>query len=160
EVTAHKTALSFVDSIAEIFGSILGGSRLVIAAREEAFDAGALLALLERQAVTRIVVVPSLLRVLLEVPAASRALANLRHWTTSGEALSAELRDRFGEVFPSARLINLYGSSEVAADATGCTAHPVHDGTTAIAIGRPLHNTRAYTLDQHFGPASIGAMGE
>src|SRR5262249_35042670 len=66
EVCCQKTALGFVDSIWEIFGPLLAGVPNVIIPEDFVIDPQLLLELLVREQVTRIVLVPTLLRVLLE----------------------------------------------------------------------------------------------
>jgi acyl carrier protein len=58
---------------------------------------------------------------------------------------------------PQRVLINLYGSSEVAADVTWYDAtHCVEK----VPIGRPIANTQIYLLDRNLQPVPIGIPGE
>jgi non-ribosomal peptide synthetase component F len=66
EVCCQKTALGFVDSVWEIFGPLLAGIRSVILPEEAGLDITYLVQMLGEHKVSRIVLVPSLLRVLLE----------------------------------------------------------------------------------------------
>ena len=133
EVCCQKTNLGFVDSIWEIFGPLLAGVPNVIIPHETARDPEEMLQLLARERVTRIVLVPSLLRTLLDrAPQLQRRVPDLKLWTCSGEVLPVDLAKRFREGFPDATLLNVYGSSEVAADVT---CHEVAKGELA-SIGR------------------------
>ncbi len=159
EICCAKTSLSFVDSVWEIFGPLLQGVRLVIPPDEVARDPHALIAFLAERRVTRIVLVPSLLQAFLDyAPNLRRALPRLRLWTCSGEELTGALAARFRKSFPSASLLNLYGSSEVAADVTcfevGGSAAP------NVPIGRPIANAQIFVLDAHAQPVPIGMRGE
>jgi acyl carrier protein len=60
---------------------------------------------------------------------------------------------------PSAILLDLYGSSEVAADST-CYRVGESESLTCSPIGRPIANTQVYILDQYGQPAPIGVPGE
>jgi amino acid adenylation domain-containing protein len=160
EVCCHKTALSFVDSVWEIFGPLLGGVPTVIIPDEELEDPSRMIDTLGQHRVTRIVVVPSLLRVLLDsLPDIGSRVPTLRLWVTSGEAITPDLARRFEAALPHAILLNLYGSSEVAADVT---AYVVTGGrwSERIPIGRPIANTRIYVLDRWLNPVPIGVPGE
>jgi amino acid adenylation domain-containing protein/non-ribosomal peptide synthase protein (TIGR01720 family) len=158
EVCCQKTTLSFVDSVWEVFGPLLRGVPSVLIGEEEARDPFRLVEELARRGVTRIVLVPSLLRALLDgVGDLQGRLPRLRYWVTSGEALPPELARRFVGAMPGARLINLYGSSEAAADATHCE---VRDAADAVPIGRPITNMRAYVLDRGREPVAVGVAGE
>lgn len=114
-----KTSIGFVDHICEIFSPLLHGVPFVIIDRENLVDIGKFIGTLGDQKVTRLLVVPSLLRAILyKIKAGSLELPDLKLWTTSGEMLPPELVDQFYEMFsPSTHtLLNIYGSTEVTAD--------------------------------------------
>src|SRR5437660_1356923 len=141
EVCCQKTNLGFVDSIWEIFGPLLAGVPSVIIPEEAVRDPELLVQELAREHVTRMVLVPSLLRALLEnVPNLQERVPELTLWSCSGEILAVEVAAKFRQVFPKARLLNIYGSSEVAADVT---CHEVGESdwrASSVAIGRPSSN--------------------
>ncbi|MEG5037306.1 AMP-binding protein, partial [Microcoleus sp. AT3-D2] len=86
-----------------------------------------------------------------------RRLPQLKYWICSGETLPLELCQQFREQMPQRVLINLYGSSEVAADVTWYDAtHCVEK----VPIGRPIANTQIYLLDRNLQPVPIGIPGE
>jgi surfactin family lipopeptide synthetase C len=156
-VGCQKTALSFVDSVWEVFGGLLQGVRTVILAESEVKDGEEFLERLAQEQVTRVVVVPSLLRVLLEMKKdLGSALPRLREWFVSGEELGEELWERFQERVPGGRLVNLYGSSEVAGDATWYEL----EAGSGVAIGRPIANTRVYVLDEQLRLLPVGIPGD
>jgi amino acid adenylation domain-containing protein len=158
EVMVQKTALSFIDAVWEVFGPLLAGVPLVVIPPETVRDPAASIRILARHGVTRLVVVPSLLDAMLEtVPDLGAALPKLRLLFVSGERLTARLARRFAQAAPHMRLINLYGSSEVAADVT---VHEVGDDIgESVPIGRPLDNTRLYVLDDLRRPVPPGRPG-
>ena len=159
EICCQKTSLSFVDSIWEIFGPLLQGIPFVAIPDDVVKDPRRLVESLSANGVTRLVLVPSLLRVILEQETdLAKKLPRLKYWTSSGEALPVGLARSFKEKLPGAVLINLYGSSELAADVT---CYEVSDSTlSGIPIGRPIDNTAAYILDARFEPAPVGVCGE
>ena len=160
DVCCQKTALGFVDSVWEMFGPLLAGVTVVIANDDDVLDPARLLALLVEAGVTRLVLVPTLLSALLDhTPDLGAGLPRLRLWTTSGEYLSADLAARFRQACPGALLLNLYGSSEVAADATWHEVREPRDNHP-VPIGRPISNTRIYILDSHLDPVPIGVKGQ
>jgi amino acid adenylation domain-containing protein len=160
EVCCQKTALSFVDSLWEIFGPLLRGIRNVIIPDEELGDLGRMVQTLADNQVTRIVLVPSMLRLLLDsLPDLQRRVPKLKLWITSGEAMTPQLARRFEESLPDAMLMNLYGSSEVAADVTSYLIRH-SEPLDRIPIGRPIANTQIYVLDREMTPVPIGVAGE
>jgi amino acid adenylation domain-containing protein len=161
EVCCQKTNLGFVDSVWEIFGPLLAGIPSVIIPQETLRDPEQLLETLAREQVTRIVLVPSLLRVLLEhSPRLGERVPRLRLWSSSGEALSPELVVRFRAGYPEAKLLNLYGSAEVAADATWHEVGEEDGRATSVSIGRPIGNLQVYILDKQRNPVAMGVRGE
>jgi amino acid adenylation domain-containing protein len=160
EVCCQKTNVGFVDSIWEIFGPLLAGVPSVIISQDCVRDPQLFLEVLAREQVTRIVLVPSQLRAILEhAPELNKRVPALRLWSCSGEALPLELANRFREAFPEATMLNIYGSSEVAADATW---HEVseQDIGSSVPVGQPISNTQIYLVDKYSRPVPIGIPGE
>ena len=160
EIACQKTALGFVDSVWEIFGPLLQSVSLVIVPEAILLDPERLVNLLAEYGVSRIVLVPSFLRVLLDqVPRLNSRLPDLRLWISSGEVLPLDLARRFCDAFSNCTLLNLYGSSEVAADVTW---HEVRnlEGCSSVPIGKPIANVQIYILDRYMQPVPIGARGE
>jgi non-ribosomal peptide synthetase component F len=159
EVCCQKTSLGFVDSIWEIFGPLLRGVPNVILSDELVIEPEPLLDLLARERVSRIVLVPALLQALLEhAPDLGGRVPVLKLWTASGEVLPFELVERFRGAFPGAKLLNLYGSSEVAGDATYYEIGSLA-GLDTIPIGKPIANTQVYILDDYLEPVPVGVHG-
>jgi amino acid adenylation domain-containing protein len=160
EICAQKTSLSFVDSVAEIFCPLLQGVPIFLLPDETVMDSDDLTRQLTTQQVTRIVLLPSQLDGLLDACLHSGTeLPALRFCFTSGEALRYDLYRRFKELLPHATLVNLYGSSEVAADVTYFDTSTT-DPRGFVPIGKPIANVRVYLLDQNLNPVPIGVPGE
>ncbi|SMC96648.1 amino acid adenylation domain-containing protein [Fulvimarina manganoxydans] len=163
EVAVMKTALPFVDSVAEIFGPLAQGVPIALVPVDEVADTDRLTAIMERYGVTWIVLVPSLLKALLDWPQTiSQRLKALRTVIVSGEALTAELVGAFRSVFPTVRLVNFYGSSEVAGDVTAfdTAKMTVDDPAAPVPIGRPIDRNAVYILDRRMKPMPMGMPGE
>ena len=160
EVCCQKTNLGFVDSIWEIFGPLLQGISNVIIPEDAVRDPEMLLDVLTRERVTRIVLVPSLLRALLEfAPNLQEVVPELQLWSCSGEVLPVGLAKQFRESYPRATLLNVYGSSEVAADVTWhCVSE--RDFRSSVAIGKPISNTQIYLVDEQRNVVPAGLRGQ
>ncbi len=121
EVSCAKTSIGFVDHICEIFGPLLKGIPLVLFKKRAVQDTKNFIFSLNQHKVSRIVLVPSLLREMLLYPKLCKEqLQKLKIWTSSGEALKKSDVKNFYSVLqnPEVRLLNIYGSTEVTADAT------------------------------------------
>jgi putative pyridoxal-dependent aspartate 1-decarboxylase len=120
EVCCAKTSISFVDHIWEFFGPLLQGIPLVFYKKNEILDVQNFIESLSREKISRIVLVPSLLRELLSYSdICKEKLQHLKIWISSGEALREEDVKRFYNVMQNkeVRLLNIYGSTELTADA-------------------------------------------
>ncbi|MCC5615049.1 amino acid adenylation domain-containing protein [Nostoc sp. CHAB 5836] len=161
EVCCQKTAISFVDSVWEIFAPLLKGIPTVIISNATVLDPQLFIEALAHYKVTRIILVPSLLRLLLDnYSHLTKKLSPVKLWITSGEALSIKLAKNFQELMPFAKLINLYGSSEVSANATYYDTSLLSDQANSVPIGRPIDNSQVYVLNHDLQPTPIGVFGE
>ncbi len=160
EVCCQKTTLNFVDSIWEIFGPILKGVPNVLIPDEIVKDPQLFVESLADYKISRLVLVPSLLRVMLNGNSnIQERLPYLKYWTTGGEALPLDLYEQFRAAIPNAVLFNIYGSSEVAADATFYDSRQAST-FSSVPIGRPISNLQVYLLDKNLQPVPIGLPGE
>ncbi|WP_050478880.1 non-ribosomal peptide synthetase/type I polyketide synthase [Herbaspirillum rhizosphaerae] len=155
----QKTTPTFVDFVWELFGPLLGGVPSVIMSAAQVRDPRALAAAMQRYSVTRLTLVPSLLKSLLDhVADVGNVLGGLRHCICSSEAFPGDLARRFLSLLPDCHLLNLYGSSEASADST------CHDVDTAdgpqVSIGRPIPGNLLAILDPAGNVLPVGAAGE
>ncbi|ORT56079.1 non-ribosomal peptide synthetase [Streptomyces sp. CB03238] len=161
DTCAVRAPVGFVDSVAETFAPLLNGARLDIVGPYDGADPTALADHVAIRGVTRLLTVPSLLEPLLAtVPDLATRLASLRLCVTSGEAPGPGLPRRFAETLSGTRLFNLYGSAEVAADATAAELAP---GTpyAIVPIGTPLDGVRVTVAHPATGrPVDTLAQGE
>ena len=161
EIACQRAAATFVDSVWEIFGPLLCGCPIAIAPDTVAVDPTAFVQFLAEQQVSRVTVVPTLLTHLLDVYE-----QNAKHidypslWICSGEALTSQPAARFSQLLPRARLLNLYGSSEVAGDVTCWEMDRQLIANSVVPIGFPIANARTYILDASMNPVPISVPGE
>ncbi|KAF3885893.1 MULTISPECIES: non-ribosomal peptide synthetase [Nostocales] len=161
EVCCQKTAISFVDSVWEIFAPLLRGIPTVIIPDGVVKDPQLFLETLANHNITRVILVPSLLQIFLDTYGhLTKNLSHLRLWITSGEALSLSLAQTFRKLMPHAKLINLYGSSEVSANVTYYDTTLLPERSTSVPIGHPIDNTQAYVLNRYLQLVPKGAVGE
>jgi amino acid adenylation domain-containing protein len=156
-----RTSFGFIDSLWEVFGALSHGIPLVIAPDEIATDALRLPEFLRERAVTHLVLVPSLLRALLDAlsDAHDGGLPALRSCISSGEPLDPALARRFHAAFPGARLLNTWGTSEVW-DASCHEVRALPEAALRVPIGRPVTNASVAVLDAGGALLPPGFPGE
>ena len=161
EIASQVVALSFVDSVYEIFGPLLQGVELRMIPDETARGSPLeLMRAISRNRITRIIVVPSVLASWLDcIASLNPNTFPLRYCFVSGEVFPASLAKRFHEILPNTRLINFYGSSELCHHATWFEIADALPGKT-VPIGRPIAATEAYVLDSSRNPVPNGSEGE
>jgi len=151
----HKTPLSFDVSVAELFWPLASGACLVVARPEGHREPRYLAETIERERVTALHFVPSMLRVFLD-GAGTAELRSLRRVVASGEALPWDLAAGLRRL-SDASLHNLYGPTEASVDVTSWRVDPDDE---AVPIGRPVDNTAIHILDDRGAPCPIGVAGE
>lgn len=159
EVYAQTSPLSSIDLIDEIYPPLLCGYRVHVIGADEVRDPGLFVDALEAGSVTRLVVVPSLLRTILSLDRnLAHSLRAFRLVLIGGEPLTYELADLFYQQLPHAQLINFYGLTE--GDGTFYPVQPHTKISFAPPIGCPVANTKIYLLDSKMQPVPTGMPGE
>ncbi len=153
----QKTPFSFDVSVWEFFWPLMTGATLIVARPEGHKDSRYLIETIERERITTLHFVPSMLKLFLDDSQVSRC-TSLRRVICSGEALTKGLTQAFFENL-SAELHNLYGPTEAAIDVTYWQCQP-DDTRVTVPIGRPVANTQIYIVDKHDQPVPIGVAGE
>lgn len=157
DTVLQKTPYVFDVSVWELLWPLLSGARLVMARPDGHRDPGYLADVIRRERVTVVHFVPSMLDLFL-TETEPRSLPSLRHVIASGEALSADLANRFTAA-QTARLHNLYGPTEAAIDVTWSTCREVESGA-GVPIGRPIRGTQVTVRDEAGLATPRGELGE
>lgn len=171
EICIQKTSIGFVDHIAEVFGPLLKGVPQVIAKDDEVSSFEGLVTLIDRYGIERITLVPSLLQSLLSIKERNtNSMKSLKYIFCSGDTLTIHLANQFQQIFEGVKLVNIYGSSEVSADATAFEItsgtvgkneqQPVQVSKSSVSIGKPIPNMAVYILDKDNNPVPQGVVGE
>ncbi|VDM16552.1 unnamed protein product [Hydatigera taeniaeformis] len=179
-----KTSWLFVDAFTEMFGPLLGGQTVVvtgnstISSERLVSDADFLGRLVSRFQIVQITSVPSQLESWLkQLDRESEAFKSLRAIVSSGQILSFTLAMRVFEVLRHRplRLLNLYGSTEVAGDITALAFDGKEEilsvavkspaGGLVLPVGIPIPNVEIYVVSEgcqedSITPVNIGEEGE
>jgi amino acid adenylation domain-containing protein len=152
----QKTTYSFDVSVWELLWPLISGAQLIFAKPGGHKDNVYLKEVIEKEQITMLHFVPSMLEVFLsDLP--KEACASLKQVLCSGEALKASQVELFGQKLPQTKLFNLYGPTEAAIDVTCWEVEP---NAETVPIGKPVANTQIYILNQQNQPVPIGVAGE
>ncbi|MDQ1349715.1 MAG: polyketide synthase PksJ [Acidobacteriota bacterium] len=156
-----KTAFIFDVSVSELFGWIMGGSRVIVMEKRGENDPQAMVDAIEKHGVTHINFAPAMFNLFISKldSRGVKQIAGLTYIFLAGEALPAELVRRFRQFNTSIRLENLYGPTEGTVYASGYSLSQ-WSGSTDISIGKPLDNVKLYILDNEGRHKAIGEIGE
>ncbi|HSK78483.1 MAG TPA: amino acid adenylation domain-containing protein, partial [Thermoanaerobaculia bacterium] len=162
DIVAQTASQSFDIHVWQCLAALAVGGRVRIFPDEVVRDPVLLAEAVEREGVTILEMVPSLLGVLLDALEQERpAFRSLRWLIPTGEALPPELARRWLALYPEIPLLNAYGPTE-ASDRV--SHHPITapppPGMAITPIGRPIPGLRLHVLDMAFRPLPIGAPGE
>ncbi|MCB1054416.1 MAG: AMP-binding protein, partial [Acidobacteria bacterium] len=153
----QKTTLAFDVSIAEIFGPLVAGGRVVQARPGGQRDPSYLVSLMAAAGTTQASFPPGLLEAVLAEPGFS-AVTRLRTVVTGGETVPAELAPRF-HAASSADLLNRYGPTEATISLTSWRCRR-GERPRALPIGYPTARARVVLLDRSWRPVPVGVVGE
>jgi amino acid adenylation domain-containing protein len=158
-VVAQTAPQCFDISLWQLVSALLVGGRTVIVGQEVILDVARYVDTLAAERVAVVQMVPSYLEVVLtHLERHPRALPHLRCVSATGEALKAELIQRWFALEPGIPLVNAYGLTETSDD----TNHEVMHAPPAdhrVPLGRPIRNVRVYVVDEQLVPVPLGAPG-
>ncbi|WP_280403232.1 non-ribosomal peptide synthetase [Nocardia brasiliensis] len=146
----HVASPSFDASILEALMAFGWGGASVVSPAE-VFGGSALAELIDAEHVTHVMITPSALATI--DPA---GVPEVRVLAVGGEAVGAELVERWCGHRRGLRMVNLYGPTEFTVVATGAV---VRVGAP-VSLGPPIRGAAAMVLDARLRPVPIGVAGE
>jgi amino acid adenylation domain-containing protein len=164
DTVAQTASQSFDISVWQYLAPLLVGGRVCVFDDRSTHDPAALFAETDRQAITVLQTVPSILRASIEIlarPDQRCPLRALRWLISTGEALPADLCRRWISLYPRVPMMNAYGPTECSDDVTHHVVEwPPAADVVRVPIGRPIPGAELYVLDRIGGLAPIGSSGE
>ncbi|WOD39790.1 amino acid adenylation domain-containing protein [Nodosilinea sp. E11] len=161
DVMPAMARFTFSITMFELFSPLVAGGRLIILERDHVLDFKRLVQTL--QEITVIHISPSLMRKLLayiqEQGIDLQTLQGLRHISSGGDMVPADLLDQLRTLFPQAELYVIYGCSEISC--MGCTYPvPTELPITETRVGKPFSNVSVQLYDPQQNRVPIGVIGE
>ncbi|MBM9488983.1 amino acid adenylation domain-containing protein [Pseudomonas sp. ICBG1301] len=151
----QRTSVAFDASVWEIWTPLAIGARLVLLPAQASRDVEQMAQTLVEHQVSVAQFVPSLLRLLVQLPDSG---VRCRYLFSGGEVLEPQLAMQ-ARALTTHGIVNLYGPTEASIDSTSWTC----DGSApveSVPIGKPIANARAYVLDTRLEPVALGVVGE
>ena len=151
--------LSFDMCLKQLFAPLVSGGEAWLLPEDVVTQPNALVRALSVRQQFGFNCVPSLWKAIVDsVEPAEAALLRKRLGLLAfgAERLHPSLVQRTFELAPRVQLWNIYGPTEITANACGTI---VHDGDE-ITIGRPLSHVQVYILDEHLNQVPFGVAGE
>jgi len=155
----QKTPYSFDVSVWEVFWPFAQGACLVLAMPGVHRVPEYLLNTIEKEKITIIHFVPSMLREFLNAYNVSERCKTLKAVYCSGEGVDSNLASQCYKEL-SLKLWNLYGPTEDAVHSTAWQYDPDDVRANNVPMGKPVDNTLALVLDAEMHLSPVGAIGE
>jgi amino acid adenylation domain-containing protein len=160
----QTASMSFDISVWQNLAVLLVGGEVEVIGDEEAQDGKRLKEAVEREGVSVVEVVPSLLRGMRSgkgVNEGEGGRKKLRWMIATGEALGKEESREWRRENPEVEMMNAYGPTECSDDVTHWRIGEEEvRSSRAIAIGGAISNMRVYILDKEMEAVPIGVVGE
>jgi aspartate racemase len=158
DVFLQLAPVSFDASTLEIWGALLNGGRLVLAPAQTP-DLHTLGRILREQEVSVLWLTAPLFHLMVEER--PQDLRTVRQVLAGGDVLVPEVVRSYLDGLPAEGwLINGYGPTENTTFTACHRMRTLASDATSVPIGRPVHNTRVYVLDEALNPVPVGMPGE
>ena len=158
DAVLQKTPFGFDASVWEFWAPLSSRARLVVADPDAHRDPAALVRVIQRERITVLQVVPTLLGALCREPGFDRC-RSLQRIFAGGEALTTALAAEVARLLPTTALINLYGPTEGTID-TSARVFQDHMHGASVPIGGPIAGMSMWVEDRWGQEAPTGTYGE
>jgi tyrocidine synthetase-3 len=164
DILLQKTPYTFDVSAFELFLWALSGIKLCFMRPDEEKDPVEIVNIIEKEKISIIHFVPSMLSTFLnyvEISKSADKLDSLRFVCASGEVLTLPIVNRFYNILGKygIKLINLYGPTETTIEVSYYICLKETE-LQSIPIGKPIYNTQLYICDKNNNLQPIGIPGE
>ena len=170
--TAEKNILTVplhhIAGVQAVMAAVYGGRTLVL---QRQFDEEGWMKLVQEEKVNRAMMVPTMLKRLMDRPAfKDYDLSSLQVITYGAAPMPLEVIKKAIVEFPNTRFINAFGQTETASTITMLPpdAHDIHEGDPDYeqkmkrlgSIGKPLPDVEVRIVDEEGNDVSLGENGE
>lgn len=156
DIILQTSTIVFDASIIEIYGSLLNGACLVLSNKQDIIDPKRIKKLIQDNRITIMWLSSPLFSQLSSQD--PTMFSGVEHLMVGGDVLSPKHINMVRNCCEGIEIINGYGPTE---NTTFSTTYSIkEDYVSSIPIGRPIHNSTAYILNNKHELQPIGAIGE
>ncbi|KAB8151547.1 amino acid adenylation domain-containing protein [Kordia sp. TARA_039_SRF] len=160
-IIVQNAPYTFDISVWQLLNALIVGGTTSIYEQDTVLDLGEFLNRIKQEKATILQVVPTYLKELLdyETSKGTNYLGELTYISSTGEAISKKLIDRWFSVYANIPLVNAYGPAEGSDDTTlNILVEP--PAGSKISVGKPMQNISIYILDEYLKICGLGIAGE
>ena len=144
DIVLQLPSFSFDSSVEDIFTILISGGKLCLVSEKERHTLNTVKKIIENEAVTHILSVPSYYKTLLkEIP---EAVAKLRFVTIAGESFNVALVHEHFRIAGKTQLFNEYGPTE---NSVCSTIYQFTESSDEVLIGKPISNVECYIMNKN-----------
>jgi amino acid adenylation domain-containing protein len=158
DTVGQASNISFDASTLEVWGALLGGSRLVGLRKEDVLQPQRLREHLVANGIDIFFIPAALMKQL--VSEAPGIFSSLEYFLSGGEQADYHTLRRILDHGAPRHLINPYGPTETTVFAVTYECNGMTEAERHVPIGYPIGNTQCYVLDQYLQPVPAGVVGE
>jgi len=162
DIVGNNFSINVIASVWQILSPLFTGGRLVVYHEKIEWDPYAQFMEVEKDRVTVIEVIPSILKAYLFALAEGKEkieLKSLRKIALTSEETKPSLVNRFYKTYSHIDLVDCYGQTECCDDVLHYTI-PYDIETVKVPVGTPSLNTQVFILSHHRGLQPLSIPGE
>ncbi|MCZ7672442.1 MAG: non-ribosomal peptide synthetase [Chloroflexi bacterium] len=159
-ISALWTSLTFDVSVYEIFSAFISGGSLHIVPAEIRPDAAQLFTWMAQQHIQNAYLPPFMVEPFHQWLQDKTHTSSLQHLLVGVEPLAEQTLAAIQGSIPDLILINAYGPTEATVCTTSYRVLAESSRTGSAPIGRPLHNSQVYLLNDRMELVPVGVTGE
>lgn len=156
----NRAPLQFDLSVFDIFSTFQAGAKLVLPAPDFSNQALDVVSLMREEEVTIVYTVPSTFISWLSKGGLERGIPSLRLVLYAGEPFPVAYLRKFMMCLPGVRVSNIYGPTETNIVTYFHIDEPIPDHWESVPIGKPVHDTEIYIVDEDLKLLPPGETGE
>ncbi len=155
----NRAPLQFDLSVFDIFSTMASGAQLIIAPMGFSQNAHDVVSFMRDEGVTIVYAVPSTFITWLGKGGLERDIPTLRLVLYAGEPFPVPYLRKFMQCLPNTRVSNIYGPTETNI-ITYFHIDDLPEEMESVPIGKPVHDTEIYIVDDNLRPVGEGEVGE